>query len=279
MFEPGQTRQLMRQFGIRADKSLGQNFLIEQAALEKILLAGNVHNEDVVLEIGAGLGVLTCALAARARHVIAIEFDNRLLPALEYTTLAFDNVHLVHGDVLSLNLDTLTEGRMYKVVANIPYNITSRLIRHLMETAHPAELVVLTIQREVAQRIVAGPGEMSLLALSVQIYGSPRIAAKIPAGSFYPRPSVDSSVIQIHVDKGNALSDQEMETLFTLARAGFGQRRKQLKNALSHGLGWGEEKTLKTLMQAGIDPTARAQALEVEKWLDLTRVVLLGMGM
>lgn len=273
MFSPGDTRRIMRQFGIQPDKRLGQNFLIEQTALDQILQAAEVDQDDVVLEIGAGLGVLTCALAARARRVIAIEFDARLLPVLQWTTQSFSNVDIIRGDVLEMDLSQLTGGVPYKVVANIPYNITSHLIRKLMEASHPADLVVLTIQREVAQRIVAKPGSMSLLALSVQLYGVPRIAAKISSGCFYPRPNVDSAVIRIEVTHEPQVSATELTTLFDLARAGFGQKRKQLKNALSHGLSWTEERTMEILDRAGVDPKTRAQELEVEQWVQLTRIV------
>jgi len=272
MFVPGDTRRIMRQFGIQPDKRLGQNFLVEQSALDHILQAAEISQDDVVLEIGAGLGVLTCALAARARRVIAIEFDERLLPALQWTTQSFSNVEIVRGDVLGMDLDRLTEGMSYKVVANIPYNITSHLIRKLMEASPPAELVVLTIQLEVAQRIVAQPGSMSLLALSVQVYGVPRIAARIPSGCFFPRPSVDSAVIRIDVASEPPVSASELTTMFNLARAGFGQKRKQLKNALSHGMQWTEEKTLDVLTGAGVDPKTRAQELRVEQWIQLMQL-------
>ena len=269
MFAPGDTRRIMRQFGIQADKHLGQNFLIEQAALDKILKAADLKASDTVLEVGAGLGVLTCALAETAGHVVAVEFDRRLLPPLEWATQSFQNVRLIHADILSLELEDILPAGGYKVVANIPYNITSLLIRKTLEAAHPAELVVLTIQREVAQRIVALPGEMSVLALSVQLYGTSEICARIPAGCFYPRPKVDSAVIRIRMAESPAIPREDIQAFFLLVRAGFSQKRKQLKNSLSHALGWEDEKTQALLIRAKIKPSTRAQELSLEQWLGL----------
>lgn len=271
MFKPGDTHRLMRQFGIRADKNLGQNFLIEQAALNNILAAAALTPDDAVLEIGAGLGVLTCALAARVRQVVAVELDRRLLLALEWTTNEFDNVRLIHDDILSVDIATLFGDEPYKVVANIPYNITSLLIRKLMETGNPAERVVLTIQREVAERIVAKPGKMNLLALSVQIYGDADIRAHIPAGCFHPRPGVDSAVICVRTHTRPLLAEAEIGAFFKLVRAGFSQKRKQLKNALGSGLALPEAQLMELLDAAGIKPSRRAQELSLEEWISLTR--------
>lgn len=273
MFKPGDTHRVMRQFGIKADKNLGQNFLIEQAALNQILAAAELTSEDTVLEIGSGLGVLTSALAVNVQDVIAVELDRRLLPALEWNTREFNNVRIVHDDILALDLGELLGKQPYKVVANIPYNITSLLIRKLMEASTRADLVVLTIQREVAERIVAQPGAMNILALSVQVYGDAEITARIPAGCFFPRPGVDSAVIRVRTYVEPLLAGDSVEAFFRLVRAGFSQKRKQLKNALGSGLGFPDQDLLPLLESAGIRPSCRAQELSLEEWITLTRSV------
>ncbi|MEJ5225793.1 MAG: rRNA adenine dimethyltransferase family protein, partial [Anaerolineales bacterium] len=173
---------VLRQFGLRPDKSLGQNFLQDPNALERIAAAAEITPQDAVLEIGPGLGSLTRYLAAAARQVTAVELDARLLPALTQTLAPFDNVRIVEGDILNVPPEALVSESGYLVVANIPYYITSAVLRHLFSFALRPRRMVLTIQREVAERICAGPGDLSLLALSVQIYGQPRIAVHIPAG-------------------------------------------------------------------------------------------------
>jgi 16S rRNA (adenine1518-N6/adenine1519-N6)-dimethyltransferase len=180
---------LLRRYGLRPDKSLGQNFLIDEAALLHVVDAAGIEAEDEVLEIGPGLGGLTRYLAGRACQVVAVEIDGDLLPPLREVLASCPNVRLVHGDILALDPAELMISPGYLVVANIPYYITSALIRHLLEARTRPRRLVLTVQREVAERITAAPGDMSLLALSVQLYGQPRVVAHIPAGAFYPRCS------------------------------------------------------------------------------------------
>jgi len=197
-------RRLLKEFDIQPKKSLGQNFLTDQRALERIVEAAELTPEDIVLEIGPGLGALTRLLAERAGRVIAVELDQRLVEVLRQTATAkadLPNVEIIHGDVLELNpADLVRQHRtdlQYKVVANLPYYITSAILRHLLTAEVRPKLMVVTVQLEVAQRITAQPGDMSLLAVSVQFYGRPRIVARIKAGSFYPSPQVDSAVIRI----------------------------------------------------------------------------------
>ncbi len=266
-------RTLLRQFNIRPKKSLGQNFLVDEAAAERIVAAADLSPQDAVLEVGPGLGALTQHLAATAGRVVAIELDQRLMPILQHTLGAYANVELLHGDVLELDPATLFSAP-YKVVANIPYYITSAILRHLIEASVRPALMVLTVQEEVARRIVAAPGEMSLLALGVQFYGRPRIVARIKAGAFYPRPKVSSAVIQIDLSPGarptwEGIDDAEL--FFKLARAGFSQRRKQLHNALAGGLARPGAEIDAALRQAGIDRRRRAETLSVEEWVALTR--------
>jgi 16S rRNA (adenine1518-N6/adenine1519-N6)-dimethyltransferase len=263
---PPDVRRLLRKYGLRPDKSLGQNFLVDHAWLRRVIEAADLTPRDTVLEIGAGLGSLTFQLASTAGRIVAVEFDRRLIPALADSVAGLSNVQVVNADVLSLDLTALVGGDEYVVVANIPYNITSLLIRHLLETRDPSRLIVLTVQQEVAERIVSGPGEMSLLALSVHVYGDPSIMARIPADAFYPRPRVDSAVLRIDAGGKPRVATELIEPLFRLARAGFGQRRKKLANALTSGLGVERSEVLNWLRRAEVPADARAQELDLHSW-------------
>jgi 16S rRNA (adenine1518-N6/adenine1519-N6)-dimethyltransferase len=196
-------RGLLRQWNIRPSKGLGQNFIIDQAALNKIVAAAELTRSDTVLEIGAGLGTLTERLAREAGHVAAVELDERLIPVLQSMLSGFDNVTLIQGDILALDPAALVNppdlqsaicNLQYKVVANLPYYITSAVLRHLLEARARPQRMVVTVQREVAERIVARPGEMSLLAVSVQFYGRPQVLFRLRPGSFYPSPEVEAAV-------------------------------------------------------------------------------------
>jgi 16S rRNA (adenine1518-N6/adenine1519-N6)-dimethyltransferase len=264
---------LMRKYGLRPDKRLGQNFLQEPDALEKIVAAAEIKLLDSVLEVGPGLGGLTRYLALAANQVVAIELDQRLLPALQEVLAPFPNVRLVQGDMLKLPPAELIKAPEYLVVANIPYYITSALLRHLLESAPRPRRVVLTLQREVAERICATPGEMSLLALSVQVYGRPEIAAHIPAGAFYPVPRVDSAVLRVDVYPQPRLPYEQLESFFQLIKAGFSQKRKTLRNALSAGLRIPPAQVEEMLRATGIEPQRRAQTLSLEEWGKLVRIL------
>jgi 16S rRNA (adenine1518-N6/adenine1519-N6)-dimethyltransferase len=270
--------ELLRRYGLRPDKSLGQNFLVDEAALQKVVAAAGIRKEDAVLEIGPGLGGLTRLLAHQAHRVVAVELDADLIAPLTETLAPFSNVHIVQGDILALDPESLmmeagSEKTPYLVVANIPYYITSALIRHLLEASHPPQRLVLTVQREVAERICAQAGKLSLLALSVQVYGQPSIAAIIPPSAFYPPPKVDSAVVRIDRYDHPALPPSELGLFFRLAKAGFSQKRKTLRNALSGGMGWSKGQTEKTLRAAGIDSMRRAETLSLAEWANLTQTV------
>lgn len=271
---PLKARALLRHFGLRPIRQLGQNFITDPSALGRILAASELSSSDVVLEIGAGLGALTTRLAGTCFRVIAIEYDSRLIPILETVLGGLANVEIVQGDILELNLTALIGEGPYFVVANIPYNITSAVIRHLFDREHRAGRVVLTIQKEVAERITAGPGEMSLLAISVQLFGQPVLRSVIPAGAFYPRPKVDSAVLRVDLHRSAMIPHEWIDPFFQLVRAGFGQKRKQLHNALSHGLKQPQPVVHSWLQAAGISPNRRAQELSIEAWIDLTQVFL-----
>ena len=263
-------RETLKRFNVTPKKSLGQNFLFDDATLDRIVAAAEVGQGDVVLEIGPGAGSLTRHLARAAAQVLAVELDDRLIPVLRHTLASFQNITVIQGDILDLNLHAsrLISNR-YKVVANIPYYLTSALIRRLLEAEAKPSLVVLTVQREVAERICASPPDMSLLAVSVQFYGQPRIVGRIPAGAFYPVPDVDSAIVRIDLFDQPPLRGAEVDRFFALVKAGFSQKRKQIKNALAGGLRLKGAEAEKLLLAADVDPSRRAETLTLEEWMRL----------
>lgn len=271
---PPDPQALLRRFGIRPSKKLGQNFMADSRALKRVIAAAEIEGDETVLEIGAGVGTLTWRLAQRCARVVAVEIDERLIPALEYALGDLGNVEVVTGDILMLDVAEILGNEPYSVVANIPYYITSTLIRHLMETECRPRCVVLTIQKEVAERIVTGPGEMSLLALSVQVYGVPELRGRIPASAFYPQPKVDSAVLRIMSYSTPRVPQALIKPLFTLARAGFGQKRKQIHNSLTKNLGKPKGVILEWLQAADVRPEQRAQELGVEDWIALAQEIV-----
>ena len=258
--------RLLRQYGLRPDQRLGQVFLVDPVALRRVTEAADITKSDTVLEIGAGLGSLTRYLAVRAGSVIAVELDANLIPPLEHVLSPYHNVLVVQGDILELDLAQLIQAPDYLVVANIPYYITSALIRHLLDSSVRPKRIVLTVQREVAARICAAPGEMSLLALSVQVFGQPQIMAHIPAGAFYPSPKIDSAVVRIDLYPSTVIPSPLLETFFHLARAGFSQKRKTLRNSLTGGLALKPSEAERLLQAAGLDPRRRAETLNLDEW-------------
>ena len=260
---------VLKRFHIRADKSLGQNFLQDTSALEKIALAAEIHEDDCVLEIGPGLGSLTRYLAVSAKEVIAIELDPDMLPPLQAVLKPYQNVRVVHGDILKTSISEIINKPDYLVVANIPYYITSAVIRHLLESETKPRRVVLTIQKEVAERICAKAGDLSLLALSVQVYGKPNIAAIIPASSFHPAPKVDSAILRIDIYGQPLIPNELLKTFFNLIKAGFAQKRKTLRNSLSSGLHIKTTEAEALLTSAEIDFMRRAETLSIDEWKKL----------
>lgn len=265
---------LLRSHGLTPRKGLGQNFLTDPAILDKVVQAAGVTADDTVLEIGAGLGSLTRHLAQTARKVTAVEIDHNLIPILHQVLAGEENVQIIHGDILSLNPKVIMGGEPYIVVANIPYYITSAILRHLLESAHRPQRLALTVQREVADRICAAPGDLSLLALSVQVFGTPHPVLRIPSGAFYPPPKVDSVTLRIDLHPKPFIPPEQLDTFFKLAKAGFSQKRKTLRNALSGGLGWKPDRGEVLLHKAGIDPIRRAETLTLEEWRQLTAIFL-----
>jgi 16S rRNA (adenine1518-N6/adenine1519-N6)-dimethyltransferase len=257
---------LLKRYDLHAHKGLGQNFLQDPLALEAIVSAAEIQPTDTVLEIGPGLGSLTRYLAVSAREVVAVELDEKLIPPLKAVLAPYQNVRLIHGDILKLSPRDLIAGRDYIVVANIPYYITSAVIRHLLENEPKPRRIVLTVQKEVAQRICAKPGNMSLLALSVQVYGKPRIAAHIPAEAFFPAPKVDSAVLCVDIYPSPLIKEELLDIFFKLTKAGFSQKRKTLRNSLSSGLHIAPPEAAELLERANIDPQRRAETLNIEEW-------------
>jgi len=267
-------RALLREYDLRPRKDWGQNFLVSERALDRIVEAAELTPSDTVLEVGPGLGDLTLRLAERAGRVIAVEIDEKLLALLARVLAERPNVELILGDILELNIAELLgevsfAPENYKVVANLPYYVTSAILRHLLEAEVKPSLMVVTVQREVAERVVAEPGQMSLLAVGVQFYGFPRIVSRIPRGAFYPPPEVASAILRIDLRSSFPVSEGEEERFFQVVRAGFSQRRKQLKNSLAHGLGMSSECAVEALRDCGIDGWRRAQELSLEEWVKL----------
>jgi len=279
-----QTRGLLRQSHLRIRKRLGQHFLVDETVLETVTSAAELTTDDIILEIGPGLGILTRELARQAGWVLAIELDNKLAVILEQELASFNNVTIVNGDILKLDPvallqeqkskfpPALTNLSNYKVVANLPYYITSPVLRHFLEASGKPQTMVVMVQKEVAETIVARPGQMSVLSISVQLYGEPRIIDYVPARCFYPPPEVDSAIIRIDVYPKPAVEVASESDFFNLVRAGFASPRKQLANSLAQGLGKSKAEVLPLLTAADITPQRRAETLTLEEWAQLLHI-------
>lgn len=246
-------------------KYLGQNFLKDREVLKDIIKVAEIQSDDIILEIGPGLGVLTEELIKKAKKVIAIEKDERLVKILKEKFKDFKNIEIVPGDILKSNIQNLISNTQYKVVANLPYYITSPVIRKFLEIENPPKLMVLMVQKEVAQRICAKPPRMSLLAVACQLYSKPKIVKIVKKESFLPKPKVDSAIIKLTTNNLQ-LTTEFREKFFKIVKAGFSSPRKQLKNNLKEIFG---NKTEKILEKVGINPTRRAETLSVEDWLKI----------
>jgi 16S rRNA (adenine1518-N6/adenine1519-N6)-dimethyltransferase len=261
---------LLRRYNLRPDKRLGQNFLTDRTALQRVVEVAGIETSDIILEIGPGLGSLTRLLAVRARQVTAVEVDPDLIPPLREVLAPFSNVQVVQSDILALDPAQLMKEPGYLVVANIPYNITSALIRHLLEARIKPARITMTVQREVAERICASTGKLSLLALSVLVYGKPVMAARIQAEAFYPVPKIDSAIVRIDLSPQSLVPHALLPLFFRLAKAGFSQKRKTLRNSLAGGMRCTPAQAEEMLLAAGIDPQRRAETLSLEEWTRLT---------
>ena len=267
------TKRLLASHDLHAKKGLGQNFLIDANILKKIAAAAELTPTDTVIEVGPGLGILTETLAAQAGKVIAIELDNNLAEILKKHFSVSAGVTVINQDILKINpADILGEQTEYKVVANLPYYITSAVIRHFLEAPVKPDTMVLMVQKEVAKQITAQPGEMSLLSVSVQLYGKPTLVDTVGAGCFYPAPKVDSAILKIAVYTEPKIPADDITGFFDIVRAGFSANRKQLPNSLSNGLKVPKTDVIPLLEQAGIDPKRRAETLTIDEWGGLYKV-------
>ena len=263
----------MTRLSITPKKSLGQNFLVNPRILDKIVAAAKISKEDVVLEVGPGTGNLTKKLAEKAGKVIAIEKDRRLIQELKNLFRGKKNVEIIEGDILKILPTTLnTQHSKYKIVANIPYYITSRFLRTVFEKWPKPKLIVLTIQKEMAQRITAKPPRMNLLALSVQFFAEPKIIGYITKENFRPRPKVDSTIIKLAPKE--KLPTDNHEKFFKIIRAGFSQKRKLLISNLEK-LAVNKNKLAEIFKKTEINPKSRAENLSIENWIKLTKILII----
>ncbi len=266
---------VLRRHDLKPRKRLGQNFLRDRGVLDAIVKAADLNDRDQVLEIGAGTGVLTRALLERAERVVAIELDDALYSILRNEHARATNLHLWHGNALSFEPAEFFTGS-YKLMGNIPYYITGPLLRRFLEMEHKPSLMILMVQWEVAQRIVASPGNLSLLGVSVQFYAAAEIEARVPARAFFPVPKVDSAVLKL-VPR-TELPTENVAEFFRVVKAGFSMPRKQLTNSLGSGLQLDRAEAANILDDAGIERTRRAETLSIAEWVRLSEVAAVQAG-
>ena len=251
----------------RAKKSLGQHFLVDRRVLGRIIEAADLSPDDVVVEVGPGRGFLTRALAERAGRLVAVEMDETLAERLAHEFHDRPGVDVVTADARDVDIDTMVApDTAYKVVANLPYYAASPIIRRFLEAEHKPTLIVVTVQREVAQEMVARPGKMRVLSVATQLYGNPKVVCYVQPRAFRPAPKVTSAVVRIDVLDQPAVALDSTEGFFRLVKAGFSAPRKQIHNCLRHGLDISPEETRAMLLRAGIDPTRRPQTLSLPEW-------------
>jgi 16S rRNA (adenine1518-N6/adenine1519-N6)-dimethyltransferase len=279
-----QTRRLLRRFDLQARKGLGQHFLIDEEVLKLIISAAGLTSTDVVMEIGPGLGVLTKELIRQSGWVVTIELDSKLAAILEQSLASFNNVTIINEDILRIDPATLLYEQKagfppviggpfsYKVVANLPYYITSPVLRHFLEASLKPQIMAVMVQKEVAEAIVAKPGQMSMLSVSVQFYGEPAIIGYVPAQCFYPVPEVDSAILKIKLYSQPRVEVTDKESFFKVVRAGFSAPRKQIGNSLAQGLELPKAESLSLLGKTSIVPQRRAETLTLDEWVKLWQV-------
>lgn len=278
MMKARDVREQLDRIGRRPRKGLGQNFLLDENVLDTIVEALDVQPADIVLEVGPGLGVLTERLLAGAGTVVAVELDDDFIGLLNEEFGQYEHFNLVHADILETDIPSLIKqhaetDERYKVAANLPYYITSAAIRHVLESRPRPETIVILVQREVAERIVAEPGDMSVLAVSVQFYGRPELITRVHAGAFYPQPDVESAVLRITPYHELPLAHDEIDDFFAVVRAGFHLKRKQLRNSLASGVNMSKDDVASAVETAGVDSRRRAETLSIAEWIAVYRAI------
>lgn len=268
---PQVTNHILHRFKLRADKKLGQNFLIDENIVRNIVEAAQLSPEDTVLEVGPGIGTLTQGLAESGASVVAVELDKRLLPVLDTTLAGYDNVRIVNGDILQVDIMSIVGEKQFKVCANLPYYITTPIIFALLEKRLPMECLVAMVQKEVAERMAAKPGgkDYGALSVAIQYYTEPEIAFLVPPSSFIPAPAVDSAVIVCRRRQEPPVRVCDEELFFRVVKAAFSLRRKMLSNSLK-SMGITSEQCTKWLSLAGIDGKRRAETLNLDDFAALT---------
>lgn len=279
---PTNTIAVLNRYGFSFQKKYGQNFLIDSSMLEKIIREAGITREDTVLEIGPGIGTMTQYLCEGAKKVIAVEIDKNLIPILTEDTLAaYNNVRIINEDILKVDINRLVEeengGKPIKVVANLPYYITTPIIMGLFESHVPIDSITIMVQKEVAERMQVGPGtkDYGALSLAVQYYARPEIVAVVPPECFIPRPNVSSAVIRLTRHSKAPVSVENERQMFALIRAAFNQRRKTLTNSINNSpeLSFSKETVEKTLVKMGLSPTVRGEALTLEQFAELSNLL------
>ena len=278
---PSNTIEVLQKYHFNFQKKFGQNFLIDTHVLEKIMNAAQISKDDCVVEVGPGIGTMTQYLAERAGHVVAVEIDKALIPILSDTLSAYDNVEVINEDILKVDLNRLVQekngGRPIKVVANLPYYITTPIIMGLFESHVPLQSITIMVQKEVADRMQVGPGtkDYGALSLAVQYYAEPYIVANVPPNCFIPRPAVGSAVIRLTRYQEKPVKVNDSAFMFKIIRASFNQRRKTLQNGLynSSELRIPKEKTVAALEEMGLTPTIRGEKLSLEEFAKLSDIL------
>ena len=278
---PKNTIEIIQKYEFMFQKKFGQNFLIDTHVLEKIISSAGVTKEDCVLEIGPGIGTMTQYLAENARQVVAVEIDKNLIPILGETLAGYDNVTVINEDILKVDIKEIAEkyndGRPIKVVANLPYYITTPIIMGLFESGVPIDNITVMVQKEVADRMQEGPGskDYGALSLAVQYYAEPEIVANVPPNCFIPRPNVGSAVIRLTRHKEMPVKVNDVEHMFRIIRASFNQRRKTLQNGLNNSpeIPYSKEKILAAIERMGLPATVRGEALSLEQFAQLSDIL------